>query len=77
MLDAYRHMLDKDKKIELSRIERYNTFLYYFQKLLDAKSGGMKTEIELLKRDIESKSLFMKEWMIEKVDELRKINTPT
>jgi hypothetical protein len=70
MLDAYRHMLEKDKKIEKNRKERYSTFLYCFQKLLEIKSGSENTEIDLLKRDIELKSVFMKHWLLEKVDEL-------
>jgi len=69
MLDAYRHMLEKDKKVEPVRKERYNTFLHYFQKLLDMKSGSLNSEIELLKRDIESGSVFMKEWLLEKANE--------
>jgi len=54
----------------MCRKERYNTFLYYFQKLLEAKSGSLNTEIDLLKRDIESGSVFMKEWLLEKSNEI-------
>ena len=69
MLDAYRHMLEKDEKVETGRKERYNLFLYYYQKLLDMKSGSLNTEIELLKRGIETRSFFMKQWLLEKAGE--------
>ena len=69
MLDAYRHMLEKDEKVETGRKERYFLFLYYYQKLLDMKSGSLNTEIELLKRDIETRSFFMKQWLLEKAGE--------
>ena len=69
MLDAYRHMLEKDKKLERGRIERYYLFLHYYQKLLEIKSGSFTSDLELLKRDIAAKSVFMKTWLLEKADE--------
>jgi hypothetical protein len=70
MLDAYRHMLEKDKKVEAERKKRYSLFLFYYQKLLDMKSGRLKNETELLKTGIEKNAVFMKSWLLEKVDEL-------
>lgn len=72
MLDAYRHMLEKDKKVEAGRIERYIQYLFYYQKLLDIKSGNLGTDIDFIKRDINSKSIPMKEWLLRKADELQK-----
>jgi hypothetical protein len=73
MLDAYRHMLEKDKKLDVSRKERYNTFLYYFQKLLEVKSGSMNIEMDTLKKEIETKSVFMKQWLLEKTNEAQRV----
>jgi len=70
MVDAYRHLLEKDKIIEVNRKERYIIFLFFFQKLLEVKSGSLKTELDLLKKDIEAKSVGMKQWLLEKADEI-------
>lgn len=67
LVDTYRHMLAKDKKIEITRKTRYNTFLSLYQKLLDVKSGSKKTDTNLLRKEIEQKAIFMKEWLLEKV----------
>jgi len=70
MLDAYRHLLEKDKKVDIGRKVRYNTFLTYYQKLLEIKSGGTAADLQFIKRDIGSKPVFMKEWLLEKANEI-------
>ncbi len=70
MLDAYRHMLEKDTKIEKSRKDRYNAFLSLYQKLLEIKTGNKKIDRDYFKNEIGSKAVFMKEWLLEKVNEL-------
>lgn len=69
-VEAYRRMLLKDKKVETSRKERYFTFLHLYQKLLDLKTGSSKIETDILNKEIESKSVFMKQWLLEKVSQL-------
>jgi hypothetical protein len=70
LIDSYRHMLEKDKKIEISRKERYKTFLNFYQKLLGMKSGYKKFEKDMLRKNIEKNSVFMKQWLLEKIDDL-------
>lgn len=70
MIDTYKHMLANDKKIEPGRKKRYNSFLSLYQKLMDTKSGNKDNEKGMLKREIESKSVFMKQWLLEKACEL-------
>jgi hypothetical protein len=70
LIDSYRHMLEKDKKIELNRKERYKAFIDFYRKLLVMKSGYKKFEKEMLKKNIEKNSVFMKQWLLEKIDEL-------
>lgn len=70
LVDTYRHMLAKDKKIETARKDRYNAFLSLYLKLLDIKSGNKITDTNLFKKEIESKSIFAKDWLLEKVNEL-------
>lgn len=70
LIDSYRHMLEKDKKIETSRKERYKAFLNFYQKLLGMKSGYNKFDKELLKTNIEQSPVFMKQWLLEKIGEL-------
>ncbi len=70
LIDSYRHLLEKDKKIEISRKERYKTFLNFCQKLLGMKSGYKKIEKNKLKKNIEENSVFMKLWLLEKIEEL-------
>jgi hypothetical protein len=66
-------MLEKDKKVEIGRKERYNTFLYYFQKLLEVKLGDRNIETDKLKNEIETKSVFMKQWLLEKINEAQQV----
>ena len=70
LIDSYTHLLKKDDKVETSRKERYTIFLNFCQKLLGMKSGYKEIEKEILKKDIEKNSVFMKQWLLEKVDEL-------
>lgn len=69
-VEAYRRMLLKDKKVETGRKERYFIFLHLYQKLLDLKTGSSKIETYILNKEIESKSVFMKQWLLEKVSQL-------
>ncbi len=70
LLDTYRHMLVKEKKIEKSRKERYLAFLSMYQKLLEIKGGNKKIDRDFFKNEIGSKAVFMKEWLLEKVNQL-------
>lgn len=70
MLDAYKHMLVKDNKIEKSRKERYYTFLRLYQKLMETRMGNKKNEKGFLKQEISTKAALMKEWLLEKVNQL-------
>jgi hypothetical protein len=70
LLDTYRHMLKKDKKVESKRKQRYSVFLNLYQNLLDIKSGNRQIEKERVAEDIARKSIYMKQWLMEKAGEL-------
>jgi hypothetical protein len=70
LIDSYKHMLLKDRKIEKSRKERYMAFLTLFHKLLEIKSGSKKIHRDFIEIEIRSKSVFMKAWLLEKAKEL-------
>lgn len=70
LVDSYKHMLAKDKKMKTSWKERYNAFLSLYQKLLETKFGSKKIDKDFVRKEIESKSAFMKEWLLEKVNQL-------
>lgn len=70
LVDAYRHMLTKDRKIEKSIKERYIASLALYQKLLEIKSGKKKIDKDFIENEIRSKSVFMKAWLLEKAKEL-------
>ncbi len=70
LIDSFKHMLEKEKKIEISRKKRYKAFIDFYRKLLIMKSGSKDFEKEMLKKNIEKNSVFMKQWLLEKIDEL-------
>jgi hypothetical protein len=63
-------MLKKDKKVESKRKQRYSVFLNLYQNLLDIKSGNRQIEKERVAEDIARKSIYMKQWLMEKAGEL-------
>ena len=56
--------------LEESRKERYSAFLNFYHDLLDLKLDYDEIEKNMLKKNIETRSVFMKQWLLEKIDEV-------
>jgi len=63
-------MLAKDRKLVQNRKDRYSAFVNSCNGVLDLKVNYDETEKGLLKKNVEASSVFMKHWLLEKIDEM-------
>lgn len=77
LIDASKHFISNDKKVNDSAKNIFNNFLYFVQRLTDIKSK-VKTKKEnesaltSLRNEIQQKDVTNKIWLLEKADELLK-----
>jgi hypothetical protein len=69
LIDTYKHMLAKDRKLGQNRKDRYSAFVNSYNGVLDLKVNYDETEKGLLKKNVEASSVFMKHWLLEKIEE--------
>lgn len=72
LIKAYREFLRTDKTISVERKSAYRSFVNITQKLLDARETGKKPTLTYIEGRLkEKKNIFDRQWLKEKVSELR------
>jgi hypothetical protein len=73
LLSTYMQMLNNSKAHNIDFITRHKNFVKYLKKLADLKnSRSGPIEIEILKKEILNENVSMKNWLLQRTDELRK-----
>lgn len=71
-LDSFRHFLSNDKYVPNERKKHYSNFIKYVLYLSDLKDKEKKQDLKYLKQKVEKDTaIYNKEWVIEKIDELK------
>lgn len=72
VVDTYKHFLKNNQLISESRKIMHNAFLSYTQMIIQSKTGSKKINLSYLSDKIKnSKNVFDKVWLLEKIRELR------
>lgn len=72
LIDSYKHFLRNDKTISVERKSSYRSFVIITQKLLEARETGKKPLLTYIEGRLkEKKNIFDRQWLNEKVFELR------
>lgn len=72
LIDSYKHFLKTDKTISVERKSAYRSFINITQKLLEARPIGKKPLLTYIEGRLKDKdNIFGRQWLIEKVSELR------
>jgi hypothetical protein len=71
LIDAYKHFLRKNRFVEETERNRYNSFISFYIRLFKAKINNDQIEKIALKKELERESSIVgTEWLLEKVNEL-------
>lgn len=72
VVDTYKHFLKNNQLISESRKIMHNAFLSYTQMIIQSKTGSKKINLSYLSDKIKnSKNVFDKVWLLEKIRELK------
>jgi hypothetical protein len=71
MIDAYKHFIRKEKNFSEKLKQSYMEFIQYVNELIKVKLGENKTGIGELKQRIAGSNSMRKQWLLDKVNELK------
>ena len=71
MIDAYKHFIKKEKNYSDTLKQGYLEFVNFLYSLIKFKLGEGKIDIGSLKQKIQTANSMRKQWLLEKINELR------
>lgn len=73
VIDTYRHFVKNNVLVSDNRSKLHNNFINYVSKLIQFKTYGRSENLEYIEDKLKkSKDTFNKEWILEKINELKK-----